>query len=353
MRLTLNLVVGLTILALLVIGAIMLPWRDYLSTLGLSNNPADFSQRIFTSTPLRYGFDQPGGQLAVEGVFKLTNAERQKEGQPALSQNDELQAAAAAKVEDMFRKQYFEHVSPQGHGPSYFVENAGYAYIVIGENLALGNFPDDAALVQAWMDSPGHRENILSPKFQEIGIAVKKGQFEGRTTWLAVQEFGTPSSACPAKPGKEISTFEEQKQGIEAIRQELEADRVTLETMAQKLTELNQEISRLYNEGDEKIRQGNEEIEEGNRASKQGDQAAAEAHWQRGKELQAEGEALLAQAQKVKTQADELYDEFSLLREKFNSSIEDQKEAEQNLSSLTGITNQAIREYNNCLEQYQ
>ena len=50
----------------------------------------------------------------------------------------------------------------------------------------------------AWMNSPGHRANILNPHFQEIGVAVGKGMYEGHETWIAVQSFGMPLSACPA-----------------------------------------------------------------------------------------------------------------------------------------------------------
>src|SRR5207237_597403 len=59
-------------------------------------------------------------------------------------------------------------------------------------------FKDDAALVEAWMNSPGHRANILNTKYQEIGVAVGSGMFEGHKTWLAVQEFGKPKSSCPS-----------------------------------------------------------------------------------------------------------------------------------------------------------
>ena len=77
------------------------------------------------------------------------------------------------------------------------LDGAGYQFIAVGENLALGNYENDQALVQAWMDSPGHRANILNNRFREIGVAVAQGTFEGRQTWLAVQAFALPLSACP------------------------------------------------------------------------------------------------------------------------------------------------------------
>ena len=139
------------------------------------------------------------GALTREGVINATNGERQANlgAGFSLAENSQLDIAAANKVKDMFSGQYFEHLSPAGKDVSYFVGQAGYEYIIIGENLALGDYESDADLVKAWMDSPGHRENILKPGYKEIGVAVGFGIYKGRKTWLAVQEFGTPKSACP------------------------------------------------------------------------------------------------------------------------------------------------------------
>jgi len=139
------------------------------------------------------------GTLTREGVIALTNGQRKTYlgAGSSLAENSSLDIAAARKVKDMFSNQYFEHMSPMGNNASYFVGETGYKYIIIGENLALGNYENDAALVKAWMDSPGHRENILKPGYKEIGVAVGFGMFKGEKTWLAVQEFGTPKSVCP------------------------------------------------------------------------------------------------------------------------------------------------------------
>ena len=96
----------------------------------------------------------------------------------------------------MFKNQYFEHIAPDGTDVADIADRVGYRFIKIGENLAMGNFKDDKALINAWMDSPGHRENILKPEFVQIGIASKKGLFLGDETWLAVQIFGRPLSLC-------------------------------------------------------------------------------------------------------------------------------------------------------------
>ncbi len=160
-------------------------------------NFSKVTQDVITPPPLRKDSAGENSQLSIDGVIYFTNEMRKGNGGlPALSKNSVLNLAAKAKLDDMFNNQYFEHVSPAGKDVNYWVTQAGYEYIVIGENLALGNFSGDKDLVQAWMDSPGHRANILSPKYSQIGVAVGKGVFEGKNTWLAVQMFGMPITAC-------------------------------------------------------------------------------------------------------------------------------------------------------------
>ena len=100
-------------------------------------------------------------------------------------------------MNDIFAKQYFEHVSPDGIGIENLSQDVGYEYILIGENLAMGSFKNEKILVDAWMGSFGHRKNILKQSYTEIGVAVAKGIFNGETVWVAVQHFGTPKSVCP------------------------------------------------------------------------------------------------------------------------------------------------------------
>ena len=128
----------------------------------------------------------------------------------------------------MFRQQYFEHESPDGKHPADVIKATGYDYLVVGENLALGNYENDQVLVEAWMNSPGHRANILDGKFEEIGVAVGKGMFEGKEVWLAVQEFGTPSSSCP-NPGAGI------KSQIEQNRLSIQAEETSLATLKKQI----------------------------------------------------------------------------------------------------------------------
>ncbi len=161
--------------------------------------------------------------LTQQGILQETNNARAQNGKlSALTLNQQLSRAAELKVDDMFQKQYFEHVSPSGEGPSDVVKKAEYQYIAIGENLALGNFENDLDLVTGWMNSPGHRANILHTKFQEIGIAVKKGMYKGEMVWLAVQEFGKPLSACPSPDASIKNLIEFEKQNLVKIKLSLE-----------------------------------------------------------------------------------------------------------------------------------
>lgn len=136
--------------------------------------------------------------LTTAGVISITNQNRSAEGLEPLKENTKLNLSAEKKVGDMIALQYFEHISPEGVGVSDLGDSVGYSYIIIGENLAMGNFKNDKVLVDAWMASPGHRENIMKENYTEIGVAVKEGTFEGRNVWFAVQHFGTPKELCPS-----------------------------------------------------------------------------------------------------------------------------------------------------------
>lgn len=179
--------------------------------------------------PLRAADESPVAHLTQAGVLKWTNLQRHGNGGLApLDMNAQLNAAAEAKLQDLFAKQYFEHLSPTGAGPSDLAKQAGYDYAVVGENLALGNFEDDQVLVQAWMDSPGHRANILSVSYREIGIAVGQGIYEGHRTWIAVQEFGKPRSACPPVDAE--------------LKAKIEADEAAFKTLEEQAQRLKDEI---------------------------------------------------------------------------------------------------------------
>lgn len=132
--------------------------------------------------------------IAPEEIVRLTNLERKSQGLSEVRLDSSLSAAAAQKAADMIARDYWAHVSPVGTQPWYFVSNSGYAYKYAGENLAR-DFADPAAVIKAWMNSPTHKENLLSSRYQDIGVAVIDGKLGGRETTLVVQMFGTKLSA--------------------------------------------------------------------------------------------------------------------------------------------------------------
>ncbi len=136
------------------------------------------------------------GALNQYGILTLSNNERIKAGLPPLTFSTKLSVMAEGKVIDMITKQYFAHDSPDGTTISMLAKKYGYAYLFVGENLALGDFDSSADVVTGWMNSPGHRANILGKDFTEIGISALRGNYEGHEVWYAVQEFGKPMPVC-------------------------------------------------------------------------------------------------------------------------------------------------------------
>lgn len=132
-------------------------------------------------------------KLDKDSIISETNVQRARNGLPPLETNETLNKMAEAKAKDMFEKQYFEHVSPTNYDLEDLADDFDYKYLQVGENLLEGNFASEKELVQRWMDSPDHRHNILNAQFLEIGVAVIKGKYKGKTVWMAVQEFGVRS----------------------------------------------------------------------------------------------------------------------------------------------------------------
>lgn len=108
---------------------------------------------------------------SISGLQTSTNAERAANGLGALALNSVLNQAAQAKANDMAARDYWSHNTPEGNPPWVFFTNAGYEYETAGENLAYG-FDDSDDTVTAWMNSPGHRANILNTTYQEIGFGM-------------------------------------------------------------------------------------------------------------------------------------------------------------------------------------
>ncbi len=143
--------------------------------------------------------------FSADQIISLTNQKRAENGLPALAFNGQLAQAAAGKASNMFAENYWAHFSPSGKTPWMFIAGAGYKYVYAGENLAR-DFNDAQSVVNAWMNSPSHRSNLLDKNFKEIGVAVADGKLTGVDGILVVQMFGTPVSGVPAAPTVAVAT---------------------------------------------------------------------------------------------------------------------------------------------------
>lgn len=142
------------------------------------------------------------GNVDQKKIIELTNIERQKLGLSSVSENEALDKAANLKAQNMFSENYWAHFAPSGKTPWDFILGSGYKFTFAGENLAK-NFYTSDEVVKAWMASPTHRDNLLNPKYQDIGIAVVDGVLNGQKTTLVVQEFGT-TQVIAAKPAVDV-----------------------------------------------------------------------------------------------------------------------------------------------------
>lgn len=153
-------------------------------------------------------YSKPGvlgisGNIDQKRLIELTNIERQRKGLSSVSENAALDKAAVLKAQNMFAENYWAHFAPSGKTPWDFILGSGYKFTYAGENLAK-NFTSSDDVVAAWLASPTHRDNLLNPKYQDIGIAVEEGVLNGQKTILVVQEFGAVSSGVAVKPAVEV-----------------------------------------------------------------------------------------------------------------------------------------------------
>lgn len=154
-----------------------------------------------------------------QDIIDLVNEAREEAGLVNVKENKQLRLSAMEKAQHMKDNNYFDHVSPQGLQPWYFAQKQDYNYKAFGENLAEGYF-SAVSVHDGWMNSPGHRDNILSEKFKEIGVAILEFQQDGRSSFLIVQHFG--SQLTPADLIVEIICDKSSKENCEEIEDEEE-----------------------------------------------------------------------------------------------------------------------------------
>ncbi len=128
--------------------------------------------------------------VTTKDLLDATNRKRVENGLNPLKLDSELSKAASDKAAHMVTQNYWAHIAPDGTTPWFFIKNSGYQYLYAGENLARG-FNDASEVVDAWMNSPSHRENLLSSNYTDIGFAETSGILTGTETVLVVQMFGS------------------------------------------------------------------------------------------------------------------------------------------------------------------
>ncbi len=127
--------------------------------------------------------------ITKEAIISLTNQERTSRGLTPLVENNQLDQSATMKNQHMFANDYWAHYAPDGTSPWYFFKQVGYKYSWAGENLAR-DFSTSEGVVNGWMNSPSHRDNMLNPNFIDIGIGIGDGTLLGTPTTLVVEHMG-------------------------------------------------------------------------------------------------------------------------------------------------------------------
>ena len=135
--------------------------------------------------------DDFSNEITAENVLRLMNEYRAEEALPPLALERRLNAAADDRMRHMEEEGYWGHTSPDGMSPFTWVKVQAYQFRSAGENLANG-FETARLLVQSWMESPGHRANIMSRDFEDVGISIIDGSTQGPATGRSIVIlFGT------------------------------------------------------------------------------------------------------------------------------------------------------------------
>lgn len=155
---------------------------------------------LLSSTDSRSNVLSYSSSVTKDGLLTQTNNQRERHKKSALRINFRLAKAAQDKADDMAKRDYWAHITPDGKTPWIFIDASGYEYKKAGENLAYG-FSSSSDMVYGWMNSPPHRENILDPDYSDIGFGIaNSGDFvdTGPET-IVVAMYGTPGHGTISK----------------------------------------------------------------------------------------------------------------------------------------------------------
>ncbi|MDP1421499.1 CAP domain-containing protein [Peribacillus simplex] len=157
----------------------------------LKTNPAinDANQirigQIINLPTSNHTVNREESQSVEQQVLSLVNEERSKSGLPSLEMDSDISNVAILKSEDMRDNNYFNHTSPSYGSPFDMMKSFGISYEYAGENIAAGQ-PSADAVMKSWMNSPGHKANILNKNYTHIGIGYVTG---GKYTHYWTQQF--------------------------------------------------------------------------------------------------------------------------------------------------------------------
>lgn len=143
----------------------------------------------------------------MRSVLKLTNRFRVANGLEKLRANRRLQAAALGHSRAMAEQDFYSHTGVDGSTPGERAERSGYVWQAVGENIAAG-FTTAKDVVKGWIDSPGHRANILNPAYRELGVGyVRRMPDPGSVTYGTywTQLFGSPLNSSRASRSAPVS----------------------------------------------------------------------------------------------------------------------------------------------------
>ncbi|MGE7184368.1 CAP domain-containing protein [Peribacillus sp. NPDC006672] len=152
---------------------------------GINNSNQIQAGQIINLPSTIYTTNQEKGQSVEQQVLSLVNEERSKSGLPSLEMDTAVSNIANMKSEDMRDKNYFNHTSPSYGSPFDMMKSFGISYKYAGENIAAGQ-PSADAVMKSWMNSPGHKANILNKNYTHIGIGHATG---GKYSHYWTQQF--------------------------------------------------------------------------------------------------------------------------------------------------------------------
>jgi uncharacterized protein YkwD len=124
-------------------------------------------------------------EITPETILENLNLKRAELDLPPFRRDFRLDDAAEDRLGDMIEMRYWSHLAPDGRAPFTWMTARGYRYVRAAENLAAG-FDTPALLVDSWMESPGHRDNVIQPEFVDVGIAVLDGSTVRRSSGRSV-----------------------------------------------------------------------------------------------------------------------------------------------------------------------